>query len=93
MPACRGLAAAPGWFERGGSPVPALARPGPHLVATPSLLLLWLISTVAVFALGGLTLVGCQPLTWVIAPAVAAVSIACGYGPGEEQAPDTWSVG
>jgi hypothetical protein len=61
------------------------------LVTTPSLLLPWLISTVVVFSLGGLVnLVGGRPLTWLLAPGVAAIGIAYAYGPGVDP---TWELG
>jgi hypothetical protein len=67
---------------------PGLAR---SLVTTPSLLLPWLISTVVVFGLGGLVnLLGGRPLTWVLAPGVAAIGIAYAYGPAVDSA---WELG
>jgi hypothetical protein len=67
---------------------PGLAR---ALITTPSLLLPWLISTAVVFGLGGLVnLLGGQPLTWVLAPGVAAIGIAYAYGPGVDSA---WELG
>jgi hypothetical protein len=63
---------------------PGLAR---ALVTTPSLLLPWLISTAVVFGLGGLVdLAGGRPVTWLLAPGIAAISIAYAYGPGVDQA-------
>jgi hypothetical protein len=81
----------PGPVERAAARLlrsPGLAR---ALVITPSLLLPWLISTVVVFGLGGLVnLLGGQPLTWVLAPGVAAIGIAYAYGPGVDSA---WELG
>lgn len=63
---------------------PGLAR---ALVTTPSLLLPWLISTVAVFGAGALVRLGPgQPAVWLVAPAAAAVGIAFAYGPGIDPA-------
>jgi hypothetical protein len=63
---------------------PGLAR---ALLTTPSLLVPWLLSTAIVFGVGGLiSLVGGQPLVWVLAPGVAAIGIACAYGPGADRA-------
>ena len=77
----------PGWIERTAARLlrsPGLAR---ALVTTPSLLLPWLISTVAVFGVGALIGLGPgQPLVWLVAPAVAAVGIAFAYGPGIDPA-------
>jgi hypothetical protein len=77
----------PGWIERTAARLlrsPGLAR---ALVTTPSLLLPWLISTVAVFGVGALVSIGPgQPLVWLVAPAVAAVGIAFAYGPGIDPA-------
>lgn len=62
----------------------ALAR---ALVITPSLLLPWLISTAVVFGLGGVVNVaGGKPLTWLLAPGLAAIGIAYAYGPGVDPA-------
>jgi hypothetical protein len=77
----------PGWTERTAARLlrsPGLAR---ALVATPSLLLPWLISTVVAFGVGALVSIGPgQPLVWLIAPGVAAVGIAFAYGPGTDPA-------
>ena len=77
----------PGWTERTAARLlrsPGLAR---ALVATPSLLLPWLISTVVAFGVGALVSIGPgQPLVWLIAPGVAAVGIAFAYGPGIDPA-------
>jgi hypothetical protein len=77
----------PGWTERTAARLlrsPGLAR---ALVATPSLLLPWLISTAVAFGVGALVSIGPgQPLVWLIAPGVAAVGIAFAYGPGTDPA-------
>jgi hypothetical protein len=77
----------PGRVERTAARLlrsPGLAR---ALVTTPSLLVPWLIATVAVFGLGGvISVAGGQPVIWLLAPAVAAVAIACAYGPGADPA-------
>lgn len=77
----------PGFVERRAARLlrsPGLAR---ALVTTPSLLVPWLIATVAVFGLGGVvSLVGGQPVIWLLAPAIAAVAIAYAYGPGVDPA-------
>jgi len=77
----------PGRLERMAARLlrsPGLAR---ALFTTPSLLLPWLIASVAVLAVGALTQVReGQPLVWLIAPAVAAVGIAYSYGPGLDPA-------
>lgn len=63
---------------------PGLAR---ALITTPSLLPSWLISTAVVFGAGGLVnLAGGQPLTWLLAPGIAAIAIAYAYGPGVDPA-------
>jgi hypothetical protein len=67
-----------------GCSAPGLAR---ALLTTPSLLLPWLIATVAVFGLGGvISVLGGQPVIWLLAPAIAAVAIAYAYGPGVDPA-------
>jgi hypothetical protein len=77
----------PGRLERAAAWLlrsPGLAR---ALVTTPSLLLPWLISTVAVFGVGALVSLGQgQPLVWLLAPAVAATGVAFAYGPGLDPA-------
>ena len=77
----------PGWLERTAARLlrsPGLAR---ALLTTPSLLVPWLISTVVVFGTGALLRLGPgQPAVWLLAPAVAAVGIACAYGPGIDPA-------
>jgi hypothetical protein len=63
---------------------PGLAR---ALLTTPSLMLPWLISTAAVFAVGGLiNFAGGQSLVWLLGPGIAAVGIAYAYGPGADPA-------
>jgi hypothetical protein len=63
---------------------PGLAR---SLVATPSLLLPWLIASVVVLGVGAAVTFGTgQPLVAVVAPAVAAAGIAYAYGPGIDPA-------
>jgi hypothetical protein len=63
---------------------PGLAR---ALVATPSLLVAWIIATVVVlFAGAGATLVTGTPYVALLAPAVAAAGIAYAYGPGIDPA-------
>jgi len=63
---------------------PGLAR---ALVATPSLLLAWVIATVVVlFAGAGATLATGTPYVALLAPAVAAAGIAYAYGPGIDPA-------
>jgi hypothetical protein len=77
----------PGWLERTAARLlrsPGLAR---ALLTTPSLLVPWLVSTVVVFGAGALLRLGPgQPAVWLLAPAVAAVGIACAYGPGIDPA-------
>jgi hypothetical protein len=63
---------------------PGLAR---ALLSTPSLLLPWLIASVAVLAVGAVaTRATGQPLVALMAPAVAAAGIAYAYGPGIDPA-------
>jgi hypothetical protein len=80
---CRG----PGRVERLAGRLlrsPGLAR---ALVATPSLLLAWIIATMVVlFAGAGATLVTGTPYVALLAPAVAAAGIAYAYGPGIDPA-------
>ena len=77
----------PGRLERTAARLlrsPGLAR---ALLTTPSLLAPWLVSTVVVFGAGALLRLGPgQPAVWLLAPAVAAVGIACAYGPGIDPA-------
>ncbi|MDX6337595.1 MAG: hypothetical protein QOG05_4935 [Streptosporangiaceae bacterium] len=63
---------------------PGLAR---ALVTTPSLLLGWIIATVAVLAAGATaTLATGTPYVGLLAPALAAAGIAYAYGPGIDPA-------
>ena len=63
---------------------PGLAR---ALVATPSLLLGWLIATVVVLAVGVVATLGTgTPYVALFAPALAAAGIAYAYGPGIDPA-------
>lgn len=57
------------------------------LVATPSLLLPWVLASISVLGIGAvLTLATGFPLVPLLAPAVAAAAIAYAYGPGADQA-------
>jgi hypothetical protein len=77
----------PGWVERLAGRLlrsPGLAR---ALVATPSLLLPWIIATVVMlFAGAGATLATGTPWVALLAPSVAAAGIAYAYGPGIDPA-------
>ena len=77
----------PGRLERTASRLlrsPGLAR---ALLTTPSLLLPWLLASVAVLAAGAAaTTESGQPLVALLAPAVAAAAIAYCYGPGMDRA-------
>ena len=77
----------PGWLERTAGRLlrsPGLAR---ALLTTPSLLLPWLLASVAVLAAGAAaTTESGQPLVALLAPAVAAAAIAYCYGPGMDRA-------
>ena len=77
----------PGPLERAAGRLlrsPGLAR---ALVATPSLLLAWIIATVVVlFAGAAATLATGTPYVALLAPAVAAAGIAYAYGPGIDPA-------
>ena len=77
----------PGWLERTAGRLlrsPGLAR---ALLTTPSLLLPWLLTSVAVLAAGAAaTTDSGQPLVALLAPAVAAAAIAYAYGPGMDPA-------
>ncbi len=77
----------PGWLERTAGRLlrsPGLAR---ALLTTPSLLLPWLIASVVVLAAGAAATLGSgQPVTALLAPAVAAAAIAYSYGPGIDPA-------
>ena len=77
----------PGPLERAAARLlrsPGLAR---ALVATPSLLLAWIIATVVVLFTGAATtLLTGTPYVALLAPAVAAAGIAYAYGPGIDPA-------
>ena len=77
----------PGWLERTASRLlrsPGLAR---ALLITPSLLLPWLLTSIAVLAAGAAaTTDSGQPLVALLAPGVAAAAIAYAYGPGMDPA-------
>jgi hypothetical protein len=77
----------PSWLERLAGRLlrsPSLAR---ALVTTPSLLLPWLIASIAVLAAGAAATLGTgQQVAALIAPAVAAAGIAYAYGPGIDPA-------
>jgi hypothetical protein len=77
----------PGRLERAAGRLlrsPGLAR---ALLTTPSLLLPWLIASVVVLAAGAAATLGSgQPVTALVAPAVAAAAIAYSYGPGIDPA-------
>ena len=77
----------PGRLERAAGRLlrsPGLAR---ALLTTPSLLLPWLIASVVVLAAGAAATLGSgQPVTALLAPAVAAAAIAYSYGPGIDPA-------
>jgi hypothetical protein len=77
----------PGWLERLAGRLlrsPGLAR---ALLTTPSLLVPWLIASVAVLGAGVAATVGTgEPLVALVAPAVAAAGIAYAYGPGIDPA-------
>ena len=77
----------PGWLERTAGRLlrsPGLAR---ALLTTPSLLLPWLLTSIAVLAAGAAaTTDSGQPMVALLAPAVAAAAIAYAYGPGMDPA-------
>ena len=77
----------PGWLERTAGRLlrsPGLAR---ALLTTPSLLLPWLLTSIAVLAAGAaVTTDSGQPVVALLAPAVAAAAIAYAYGPGMDPA-------
>ena len=77
----------PGWLERTAGRLlrsPGLAR---ALLTTPSLLLPWLLTSVAVLGAGAAATMGSgQPIVALLAPAVAAAAIAYSYGPGIDPA-------
>ena len=63
---------------------PGLAR---ALLATPSLLLPWLLASVAVLGVGAVVTSGTgQPVVALLAPAVAGAGVAFAYGPGMDPA-------
>lgn len=75
------------WHERLAARLlrsPSLAR---ALATTPSLLLSWILATVAVLAAGVLaTPISGEPLPALLAPALAGAGIAYAYGPGVDPA-------
>jgi len=77
----------PGWVERLAGRLlrsPGLAR---ALVATPSLLLAWIIATLVVLAAGAVATLGTgTPYVALFAPALAAAGVAYAYGPGIDPA-------
>jgi hypothetical protein len=77
----------PGWLERTAARLlrsPGLAR---ALLTTPSLLLPWLLTSLAVLAAGAAATTNSgQPVVALLAPAVAAAAIAYSYGPGIDPA-------
>jgi hypothetical protein len=77
----------PGWLERTAGRLlrsPGLAR---ALLTTPSLLLPWLLTSIAVLAAGAAaTTDSGQPMVALLAPAVAAAAMAYCYGPGIDPA-------
>jgi hypothetical protein len=77
----------PGWLERSAAALlrsPGLAR---ALLTTPSLLVPWLLSSVAVLGSGAAVTLGTgQPVVSLLAPAVAAAGIGYAYGPGIDPA-------
>ena len=77
----------PGRLERSAARLLGSRGLARALVATPSLLLPWLISSVVVLGVGVAAEVGAgQPLVWLIAPVLAAVGMAYAYGPGVDPA-------
>jgi hypothetical protein len=80
-------AAPTGWLERQATRLlrsPALAR---ALCTTPSLLLSWILASVAVFALGILVANATdEPIVPLLAPAIAGVAVAFAYGAGADPA-------
>lgn len=77
----------PGRFERSAAALlrsPGLAR---ALLTTPSLLVPWLLASVAVLFAGAAATFGTgQPIVPLLAPAVAAAGIGYAYGPGIDPA-------
>src|ERR1700733_10563428 len=73
----------PGRLERSAARLLGSRGLARALVATPSLLLPWLISSVVVLGVGVAAEVGAgQPLVLVLAPRLAAFGMAYAYGPG-----------
>lgn len=77
----------PGWLERIAAALlrsPGLAR---ALLTTPSLLMPWLLASIAVLGTGTAVAFSTgQPVVPLLAPAVAAAGIAYAYGPGVDPA-------
>jgi len=77
----------PGWLERSAAALlrsPGLAR---ALLTTPSLLVPWLLASIAVLGSGAAVTLGTgQPVVSLLAPAVAAAGIGYAYGPGIDPA-------
>ena len=77
----------PGWLERAAAALlrsPGLAR---ALLTTPSLLMPWLLASIAVLGAGAATTLGTgQPVVTLLAPGVAAAGIGYAYGPGVDPA-------
>lgn len=77
----------PGRLERSAAALlrsPGLAR---ALLTTPSLLVPWLIASIAVLGTGAAVTFGTgQPIVSLLAPAVAAAGIGYAYGPGVDPA-------
>jgi hypothetical protein len=77
----------PAWPERLAGRVLRSAGLARALVATPSLLLGWVIATVVVLLTGAVATLGTgTPYVPLLAPAVAAAGIAYAYGPGIDPA-------
>jgi hypothetical protein len=77
----------PSWPERRVARLLGSAGLARALLTTPSLLMAWLISTVAVLAVGAAATAGTGlPLVALVAPAVAGAGIAYAYGPGTDPA-------
>jgi hypothetical protein len=63
---------------------PALAR---ALMATPSLIVSWILASAAVFALGAIVANATEmPIVQLLAPAIAGVAVAFAYGAGADPA-------
>lgn len=85
---CSGIWSTPtGKIERALSRVlesPAVAR---AVITTPSLLVAWVLASVAVFGVGAVASATVnQPVVALLAPAVAAVAVAFAYGAGADPA-------